>query len=651
MKLRSPCATNLFVREGILTKKRLFHGFIKWAQSHQVLLCVSGSVVILAGLYSLLFFLPRNVELSYASSTTCISWPTLLPTLQRADFAAGMKVASKGGLHIGDIPLLTTQLCAQPGSTMRPGTYTTAFAPMGWPLFRQQVTIRIAEPPRVKPAQFDKPIGTTKPLLFFPASPDVLSTYTLKVGNELTDCKPNDQASIACDVPALNLRQGAHYSAQLLRSYGKDTPVVALESSFTTLTATTIINGSVKPDERVYTRPMELSFTADKPLSKAKVSITEVGSTSKVSLTSRVDQATITVQLAAELPREKTYQLTITGLEAQDGSSLTEPYKVTFSTSGGPKPISVSVGKASVGANARIVVTFDQDISDKQDIAKFAQLAGGSAVITRTGNQVIYALQNLPLCTPFTLTITAGLENNAGVVTAGGWSYVSRTTCYTTTVYGYSLKGRALVAYQFGSSGPATLYVGAIHGNEPSSSGILKSWIDDLEANPSLYSGKRVVIVPTINPDGLAANTRTNSQGVNLNRNFPTSGWTSDINDTDGAHAGGGGSEPLSEPEARALASFTVNLQPRLLLSYHAVGSLVTGDPGGYSAGYASRYASQVGYRDATGQAGTFDYDITGAYEDWTYAKQGIPSMVIELGSYSYYSFSHHQAAMRAALN
>jgi len=93
-------------------------------------------------------------------------------------------------------------------------------------------------------------------------------------------------------------------------------------------------------------------------------------------------------------------------------------------------------------------------------------------------------------------------------------------------------------------------------------------------------------------------------------------------------------------------------LHPRLLLSFHAVGSLVTGDPGGYSAGYAAKYASMVGYSDTTySSGGGFDYDITGAYETWTTTKQGIPSMVVELGSYGYYSFSHHQAALRAMLN
>ena len=56
------------------------------------------------------------------------------------------------------------------------------------------------------------------------------------------------------------------------------------------------------------------------------------------------------------------------------------------------------------------------------------------------------------------------------------------------------------------------------------------------------------------------------------------------------------------------------------MLSYHAVGSLV-GDQG-LLGRFAAKYANMVGYRNATGQStGTFDYDITGSYEDWTIQK------------------------------
>lgn len=496
----------------------------------------------------------------------------------------------------------------------------------------------------------DKPLSATKPLVIKLAGRDVISIYQLRIGDKVSACRPMQSAAVECEVAALGMSQGAEYDLQILRGFKGQKPVVTLQKHITTLTATTIIDGSIKPGDTVYARPTELLFTADKDLAKAEAALVEEGGTEKASVTTTAQGRTIKIALEKELPREKSYVLTLQAVDAADGSSLAEPYVVPFTTSGGPKVVSVSAGKSGVATNARIVVTFDQTLSDKQDITKFANITGGAATISRSGNQITYTLQGLPLCTPFTLNVVKGLESNYDIASAVGWSYTSRTICHTTAVYGYSVKGRPLVAYYFGTSGPVTMYVGAIHGNEPSSSGLMKAWIDDLEASPDLYTDRRIVVIPTINPDGVAAGTRTNARGVNLNRNFPTDGWVKDINDTDGTHPGGGGSEPLSEPEAKALAAITTSLRPRLLLSFHAVGSLVVGDPGGYSAGYAAKYASMVGYRNATGQGGTFDYDITGAYEDWTYAKQGIPSMVIELGSYSYYNFPYHRAALRAML-
>jgi len=108
----------------------------------------------------------------------------------------------------------------------------------------------------------------------------------------------------------------------------------------------------------------------------------------------------------------------------------------------------------------------------------------------------------------------------------------------------------------------------------------------------------------------------------------------------------------LSEPEASSLARLTTSYSPRLLLSFHAVGSLVIGDPGGYSASYASRYAGMVGYRDATNNgAGSFDYNISGAYEDWTFRNVGIPSIVVELSSYSSVNYAGHYKALWAMLD
>lgn len=625
----------------------------EWVRKQPLRTWLGVGAAIVIGVYLLLFVVPRPVQFSYASEKTCIGWLTLLPALHKTTNSSQFMVSTEGGLKIGNVPIVSIKSCVTSTAAPHEGNTSVAFSPFGGWLFQQRLSVAISSPPKLSATAVPQsPIPTAKPLQLQLESADVIHAYGVNIeGKEVSCSVKAESAYLECDLPSLHLAQGKEYEIKVVRGFstGKKEPI--LSSKIETLTATTITEGSIKNGETVYTRPTELTFTADKSLKKARATIVASESGEAITATTAVQDGTITVTLDKELAREKSYTLTIDAVEASDGSSLTDPYKVTFTMSGGPKVTGVSVGKAGVATNASIVVSFDQALSDKQDITKLVTISGATAQITRKGNQVIYSLQGAGLCTPFALSVTKGIQSAYDISATSGWSYSSRTICHTTSIYGYSVQGRALVAYSFGSSGPLTMYVGAIHGNESSSSGLMKAWVDDLEANPDLYGGKQIVVVPTINPDGVAAGSRTNARGVNLNRNFPTDGWVKDINDTDGYHEGGGGLEPLSEPEAKALANLTTSLRPRLLLSFHAIGSLVTGDPGGYSASYAAKYASMVGYRDATGQSGTFDYDVTGAYEDWTYSKQGIPSMVIELGSYGYYNFSYHQAALRAMLN
>lgn len=125
-------------------------------------------------------------------------------------------------------------------------------------------------------------------------------------------------------------------------------------------------------------------------------------------------------------------------------------------------------------------------------------------------------------------------------------------------VLGQSVDGRDLVAWHLGDPGrPKVLLVATMHGNEGAPRQLLQSLRDGLTVG-----GIDLWVLPTYNPDGLAAGTRKNAHGVDLNRNFPYHWADLDGNYESGAKAG-------SEPETRAMMRFLRRIKPDWILSFH----------------------------------------------------------------------------------
>jgi hypothetical protein len=136
-------------------------------------------------------------------------------------------------------------------------------------------------------------------------------------------------------------------------------------------------------------------------------------------------------------------------------------------------------------------------------------------------------------------------------------------------VIGHSARGRPIIALRVGDPRARVklLVVGAIHGNEPAGKAVVARL---RRLRPP--RGTALWLVEDANPDGAAANTRHNANGVDLNRNF-SYGWAP----LDGVYESGPG--PLSEPESQALAAFVERERPRLTLWYHqALRMIVTSD-------------------------------------------------------------------------
>jgi protein MpaA len=126
-------------------------------------------------------------------------------------------------------------------------------------------------------------------------------------------------------------------------------------------------------------------------------------------------------------------------------------------------------------------------------------------------------------------------------------------------VIGTSVKGRKIWAFHLGNprSSKKVLLISGIHGDERASARTLRALRDGRPIDRA-----DIWVVPVMNPDGVARDTRKNARGVDLNRNFST-GWKKLTGATNS------GRKAFSEPETRAIRDFADEIEPRYTVSYH----------------------------------------------------------------------------------
>ncbi len=119
------------------------------------------------------------------------------------------------------------------------------------------------------------------------------------------------------------------------------------------------------------------------------------------------------------------------------------------------------------------------------------------------------------------------------------------------------------------------LLLGGTHGDELSSASIVFEWANFLRTE---HSDEFIWhVVPVVNPDGLLVNspTRTNANGVDLNRNMPTSDWQNSALKYWRERLGKSprkfpGFRSGSEPETLWLVQEIANFKPDIIISVHA---------------------------------------------------------------------------------
>jgi len=622
-------------------------------QSHPVRWGLITLGLVLPIVVYILVFFPRTISFSYAGDS-CVSQLSLFPQLLRATPSSRYEMRLKDEVRIGSYPIATRSICVKAKTAPTNEVVRIKVSPFGWLLAQKSYVIVPDELPKVSLTALQGPIPATKPVKLSLSTPDELSTYILATASAKSTCQ-TDEKVLSCDTRDLKLAQGTVASVSLARYFeGKLVDVIAT-SDVAVLSAVGVKSTSVQSNQVIYDTPSSYTFELDKPLVSAKVILTRVEGAAEATIESKVsvDKNIVTVVPAGDMPHPGEYKLSLTHAEANDGSGLNDVALVQFKLSNGPQVTSVNAGENSVETNALISLTFDQPLKAGQDIAKYVSVNGVPVVVSQVSNNTVrVALQVAEHCKDFTITVAKGLVSDHDVVTTSDWRFNSRTRCATVVVIGSSSQGRSIVANYFGSGATTYLFTGAIHGNELSSKYTMDRFIADIEANPSkIPSGVRLVVVPSVNPDGVAMASRNNARGINLNRNFPTTNWVSDIAVLGGTELGVGGASAASEPETQALMGLTNQLNPRLVVTHHSQGRLVNTNDVGVAVSASQEYTRLTGYKlvPSGDTTSTFGFEMSGTYEDWLYEK-GIPAILIELDTNTGNHYAKNSAAMWAML-
>lgn len=592
-------------------------------------------------------FIPHTIAYTYAEDS-CDAQLVLLPSFRRSEANGAFVIKYQGGAHAGKHHLFSTQACAVAMKAPEQGSFSVRSSLSGL-LLPTLYHVRVPKAPSLRSIPTETEVAITKPLQLALDGPDVVYAYRVIAKERSQECSLK-AATLHCKLDKLGLEQGAIHELSVVRSFKSGAPERLATSRVTILPAVVVTARSIQPDEVVYAVPKELTITTDKALTAAKATIDQLdsGATKPVAVKVELRDTTVVLLLAADLPREKTFRVTLHTATSSGGTTLSEPYMYTFTTSGGPKVTGVNIGSSGTASDATIRISFDQPLAANQDIAKYVQIDGVTANISYETKEVRLVLTNAPRCTAFTLKLVQGLRGENNVTGTSPWSYASRINCRSTKIIGYSVNDRPIVAYYYGSGSTTVLFTGGIHGTEASGSYILQDWIVHLDANAyKIPSGRQVVVVPQTNPDGLASGSRDNARGVNIDRNFPTANWRKDINSANGYRPGGGGESAASEPETKVLIALTAQLRPRLEVSYHAQGSVVGASACSASPVVARSYASSVGYGTMIGTAEeAMGYELTGEYEEWICEAYGTPAILIELPTRTGHYLSSHLNAM-----
>jgi len=173
----------------------------------------------------------------------------------------------------------------------------------------------------------------------------------------------------------------------------------------------------------------------------------------------------------------------------------------------------------------------------------------------------------------------------------------------------------------FSNSGKTILFIGVFHGEEPEGEPLILRLMNEIKKNSELVSNNRILFIPALNPDGKAVNTRGNSNGVDLNRNFPTDNWKLSA-EKDQFYSG---EYPASEIETEFVMEIIDEHKPDIIITLHTPYKIVNYD------GPAKELAQKISELNGYPVQDDIGYPTPGSFGTYAGVERNIPAITLEL--------------------
>lgn len=173
------------------------------------------------------------------------------------------------------------------------------------------------------------------------------------------------------------------------------------------------------------------------------------------------------------------------------------------------------------------------------------------------------------------------------------------------------------------------LIVGVVHGDEPQGKYLIEKYLADFPLSLTEGDMRGKLFIPCLNPDGMALNRRTNSNNVDINRNFPTKNWGKNEGDNatcdDETTNYFGGKSAGSEVETQFLIQIIEKYKPTLIMTLHAPYKVVNYD--GPAGEIAEKISKIINYPVEA----SIGYPTPGSFGTWAGVERNIPTITLEL--------------------